>query len=79
MIDNVFLQRIGLIEDQITILMDALDKESRYRRILLQEGISPGAVESVIRVTNLEEVDLENEDLLRLKVRAEWNGLIVGK
>ena len=79
MIDNGFLQRIGLNEDQITLLNDALKRESRYRQILLQEGVKPGAVESVIRATKLEEVDLNNEDLLRLKVRAEWDGLIVRK
>jgi len=79
MIDNDFLQHIGLNEDQILILKDGLDRESRYRKILLQEGISPGVVESVIRATKLEEVDLDNEDLLREKVRAEWDGLIVKK
>ena len=77
MIDNTFLQRIGLNENQIRLVNDGLDRESRYRRILLQEGVSPGAVESVIRSTKFEEVDLSNEDLLREKVRVEWDGLIV--
>lgn len=77
MIDTVFLQRIGLNEDQIRLLKDGIDRESRYRQILLQEGVNPGAVESVIRATKLEEVDLSNEDLLREKVRVEWDGLIM--
>lgn len=77
MIDKAFFQRIGLNEDQISILTDALNRESQYRKILLQEGISPGVVENVIRVTGLEEVDLDNEKLLREKVRAEWKDFIV--
>ena len=77
MIDTVFLQRIGLNEDQIRLLKDGIDRESRYRQILLQEGVNPGVVESVIRATKLEEVDLSNEDLLREKVRCEWDGLIM--
>lgn len=77
MIDTVFLQRIGLNEDQIRLLKDGIDRESRYRQILLQEGVNPGVVESVIRSTKLEEVDLSNEDLLREKVRVEWDGLIM--
>lgn len=77
MIDKAFFQRIGLNEDQISILTDALNRESQYRKILLQEGISPGVVENVIRVTGFEEVDLDNEKLLREKVRAEWKDFIV--
>ena len=77
MIDTAFLQRIGLNEDQIRLLKDGIDRESRYRQILLQEGVNPGVVESVIRATKLEEVDLSNEDLLREKVRVEWDGFIM--
>lgn len=77
MIDNRFLQRIGLTEDQITLLTDALNKESRYRQILLQEKVSPGVIEPIIRATKLEEVDFSNEALLREKVKAEWSDMIV--
>lgn len=79
MVDRKFLQQIGLTEDQVTLLSDALRKESRYREILLQEGVSPSCVEKVVRVTKLEEVDLSNEDLLREKVRAEWQPLRIRK
>ena len=75
MIDNKFLQRIGLDENQITLLTDALRRESRYREILLQEGVHCSCVEKVVRMTKLEEVDFSNEDLLREKVRAEWQPL----
>lgn len=79
MIDKKFLQYIGLDENQITLLTDALRKESRYREILLQEGVYYKAVEKVVRATKLEEIDLSNEDLLREKVRAEWSPLSLGK
>lgn len=74
MIDRAFLQRIGLSEDQIVLLMDGLSRESRFREILLQVGVYPGVVEGILRATKLEEVDFSNEPLLREKVRAEWSG-----
>lgn len=77
MIDKAFFQRIGLNEDQISIVTNALNRERQYRKILLQEGISPGVVENIIRATELEEVNLDNEKLLREKVRAEWKDFIV--
>ena len=79
MIDKKFLQHIGLTEDQVTLLSEALYKESRYREILLQEGVYYKAVEKVVRATKLEEIDLSNEDLLREKVRAEWSPLRLRK
>ena len=79
MIDKAFLQRIGLNEDQITLLTDALNKESRYRQILLQEKVNPGAVEPIIRVTKLEEIDFRDEDLLREKIGVEWADFIPKK
>ena len=69
MIDAAFLNRIGLNEDQVKQLTDAMNCESRYRQILIQEGVSLGAVEPIIRATRLEEVDLTNEPLLREKLR----------
>ena len=76
MIDDKFLQEIGLTGDQITLLRERLDKVSRYRQILLQEGVNPKYVESVIRSTKAEDIDLDHEDLLREKVRIEWEGFL---
>lgn len=76
MIDNEFIQTLGLTEDQVTLLKDGLNRESRYRQILLQEGVNPKVSESIIRNTKLEEVDLTNEALLREKVRIEWHDFI---
>ena len=77
MIDKELFCQIGLNADQISILEDALNKEKRYRQILLLEGVSPRAVESIIRTTKLEEIDLDNEDLIREKVIVEWSDMIV--
>lgn len=77
MIDKEYLQGLGLTGEQIQLLTDALNKESRYRRILLQEKVSPGIIESIIRTTKIEEIDFGNEDLLREKVRAEWKDMIL--
>ena len=77
MIDDIFLQEIGLTGDQITKLRERLDQVSRYRQILLQEGVNPKYVETVLRATKPGEIDLGNEDLLREKVRVEWGDFIV--
>lgn len=79
MIDNAFLRDIGLNENQVTLLREGLDHESRYRQILLQEGVNPKVTETIIRNTRHGEVDLTNEALLREKVRAEWADFIKKK
>lgn len=76
MVNREFLEGLGLTEEQVSVICDALDRESRYRRILLDEKVSPGAVELIIRTTDLNEIDLSDEPLLREKVRAEWEQLI---
>ena len=74
MIDNNFLQRIGLNEDQITILRDRLDKESKYRKILGSEHVTH--IEEIMKLEDIESIDLENEALLREKIRAEYDDMI---
>lgn len=74
MIDNNFLQRIGLNEDQITILRDRLDKESKYRKILGSEHVTH--IEEIMKLEDIESIDLENEALLREKIRVEYDDMI---
>lgn len=76
MVDRKYLERLGLKEGQITLLMEALKKESRYRDLLGKERVSPAVVESILKVTDLEKVDLSNEDLIREKIRLEWGEFI---
>lgn len=76
MVDRKFLEGLGLTEEQVSLIGDALDRESRYRRILLDENVNPGTVELILRATDLNEVDFSNESLLREKVRVEWEQFI---
>lgn len=75
MVNEKYLRHIGLTEEQVRLLADALRRESRYREILLQEGVHYKVVEKVVRMTDMNEVDLDDEDLLRIKIRAEWEPL----
>lgn len=79
MVDRKFLEGLRLTEEQVSVICDALDRESRYRRILLDENVNPGTVELILRATDLNEVDFSNESLLREKVRVEWEQFIPQK
>lgn len=79
MINREYLERLELTEDQITLLMDAMKKESRYRQILSQERVSPSVIEPIMKTVDLEKVDFSNEDLLREKIRIEWADMIPKK
>lgn len=79
MVDRKFLEGLGLTDEQVSVIGDALDRESRYRRILLDENVNPGTVELILRATALNEVDFSNESLLREKVRVEWEQFIPQK
>ena len=79
MISRGYMERLGLTEDQITLLMDAMKKESRYREILSQEKVAPTVIESIMKTVDLEKVDFSNEDLIRELVRVEWSDFIMKK
>ena len=74
MISRDYLERLELTEDQITLLMDAQNKESKYRRLLELEHVQH--IEAIMRVTDLEKMDLSNEDLIREKIRIEYEDMI---
>ena len=74
MIDNKYLQGIGLNEDQITLLRDRLDRESRYRKILGSEHVMH--IEEIMKLTDIDSIDFDNDDLLRLKIRTEFEDFI---
>lgn len=79
MISREYLERLELTEDQITLLMDAMKKESRYRQLLSQERVSPSIIEAIMRTVDLEKVDFSNEDLIRELIRVEWADMIPKK
>ena len=74
MLSREYMERLGLTEDQITLLMEAQDKESKYRRLLELEHVQH--IEAIMRVTDLEKMDLSNEDLIREKIRIEYEDMI---
>ena len=74
MIDNDFLCEIGLNEDQIVLLRERLDKESRFRRLLGSEHVTH--IEDVMRIADIDDIDFKDEELLRLKIRTEYEPLI---
>lgn len=76
MISREYMERLGLTEDQITLLSEAMKKESRYRQLLSQERVSPTIIEAIMRTEDLEKVDFSNEDLIREKIRVEWADMI---
>lgn len=74
MIKREYMERLGLTEDQITLLMEAQDKESRYRRLLESEHVLH--IEAIVRLTDMESLDLSNEELVREKIRVEYDDMI---
>ena len=74
MIKNEYLRELGQNEDQIAILRDRLDRESRFRELLGSEHVNH--IENISKVTDIDTVDFRNEELLRLKIRTEWDGFI---
>lgn len=74
MISREYMERVGLNEDQITLLMEAQDKESKYRRLLESEHCSH--IEAIVRLTDMDSLDLSDEALIREKIRIEYDDMI---
>ena len=74
MISREYMERLGLNEDQITLLMEAQDKESRYRRLLESEHCTH--IEAIVRLTDMDSLDLSDEKLVREKIRIEYDDMI---
>ena len=79
MIDSKFLRGLGLTEDQISAVGDAMKEESRFRRLLFRSGIAFGAVDPIVRATSIEDVRSQSDDLLTEKIKAEYPDLIMKK
>lgn len=74
MVSREYMESLGLNEDQITLLMDAQEKESRFRRLLESEHCTH--IEAIVRLTDMDSLDLSNEDLIREKIRIEYDDMI---
>ena len=74
MISREYMERLGLTEDQITLLSEAMKKESRYRRLLESEHCTH--IEAIVRLTDMDSLDLSDEKLVREKIRIEYDDMI---
>ena len=79
MISREYMERLGLTEDQISAVGDAMKEESRFRRLLFRSGIAFGAVDPIVRATSIEDVRSQSDDLLTEKIKAEYPDLIMKK
>lgn len=76
MIKRSYLKSIGLTDEQTTLLMDAQKKESDYRRLMARAGVSANLIETVMKVVDITEEDISDEDLALEQIRAEWSDMI---
>ena len=76
MISVDYMKKMGLTEDQISKLQEALKRESVYRDMLFRERVSPSVIEMIMKLVDPDKIDLSNKDLLREKIKAEWSDLM---
>lgn len=74
MIKRDFFEKIGLNDNQIELITEALEKESIFRSLLGREHVIH--IESIMRLTDVNEIDFSDEDLLRSKIRTEFSDMI---
>jgi len=74
MVSREYMERLGLSEDQITLLMEVQNKETTYRRLLESEHCTH--IEAIVRLTDIESLDLSDEALVREKIRIDHGDLI---
>ncbi len=74
MIRREYLGGLGLTEDQTASVMDILGNQIRFIKLLEREKVSN--ISAALRVTDIAEVDFDDEELLREKIRIEFSDLI---
>ena len=52
MVNDTFIDSLGIDKDKVDALKDALRKDSFYRNILCKVGIMPGVIENIMRITD---------------------------
>lgn len=73
MLDRKYMQSIGLTDEQIELLQEGIDFEKRYFRAMIDAGVPAKAADLHARMTRSEDIDFSDEELLRLKIREEWD------
>lgn len=77
MIHEKTLRQMGLTADQVETLTELLHRETKLREIILSCGISPRAVEKIMRKADAEKIDLSNEQALRETITEQFGDLII--
>ena len=76
MVNNAFIDSLGIEKEKADALKDALRKDSFYRNILYKVGVFPGAIETILKATDTSKIDETQADILTEKARVEWADFI---
>lgn len=76
MVNDKFIDSLGIEKDKADALKDALKKDSFYRDILYKVGVSPGVIECIMRTVDPAEIDTTQADIMTEKARVEWADFI---
>ena len=76
MVNNAFIDSLGIEKEKADALKDALRKDSFYRNILYKVGVMPGVIESIMKTVNPADIDETQADILTEKARVEWADFI---
>lgn len=77
MVNDIFIDSLGIDKDKADALKDALRKDSFYRNILYKVGVMPGAIDRILYITDTSTFEEDQADILTEKARIEWAGLIL--
>ena len=76
MVNNAFIDSLGIEKEKADALKDALRKDSFYRNILYKVGVMPGVIESIMKTVDPADIDETQADILTEKARVEWADFI---
>lgn len=72
MVNNAFIDSLGIEKEKADALKDALRKDSFYRNILYKVGVFPSVIEFIMKTIDPADIDETQEEILTEKVRVEW-------
>ena len=67
-----YIETLDLSDERLEALRDAAIKDAYFRTVLGRIGILPRMINNVMKLVDLDSVDLNNDDLMIEKARAEW-------
>lgn len=79
MVNDSFIDSLGIDKDKADALKDALRKDSFYRNILYKVGVFPSVIESIMKTIDPADIDETQEEILTEKARVEWADFIQNK